>query len=86
MNAQCPIWPIDEYLDVKMCTCIHVYTYTCDSTGNKQLIQIPKYKYNNNKTNDRAKRNRNELTICGLQLGPVVNLLNKIKTALVRSM
>ena len=37
----------------------------CDSTENEKLIQISKYKYNNNKNNDNATWNRNEPTICG---------------------
>ena len=38
----------------------------CDSTENKLLIQIFKYKYNNDQNSDKAAWNKNELTICGV--------------------
>ena len=60
MNArliQLPDRQIFRCKDVQMCK--------CDSIENEKLIQISKYEYNNNKNNDNATWNRNELTICG---------------------
>ena len=48
---------MEEYLDVQICR--------CGSTENKLLKQISKCTYNN-KNNDQATWNRNELTIRGV--------------------
>ena len=57
--------------------------YTCDSTGTKQLIQIP----STNITTTRSTTELHEIETnlqFGVQIGPLVNLLNKIKTALAK--
>ena len=61
MNAHLNYLPdrrVFRYKDVQMCR--------CDSTENKLLIQIFKYKYNNDQNSDKAAWNKNELTICGV--------------------